>query len=536
MISTENLTLSFAGRTLFENANVKFTPGNAYGLIGANGAGKSTFLRCLSGEQSTDSGSVIMAKDLRLSTLEQDHFKYDEERALDTVIQGHKQLWSIMQEKEAIYLKPDFSDEDGIRAAELETDFADMDGWEAEANASRLLENLNIPTSKHEMCLKDMEDNEKIRVLLAKALFGNPDVLLLDEPTNHLDVDSVLWLEDFLLNFKNTLIVVSHDRHFLDKVCTHIADVDFQTVSLYTGNYSFWYHTSQLALEQRRSDNKKKEEKVRELRAFIQRFSANASKSKQATSRRNLLEKINLDEIKPSNRKYPYIVFKPERELGNDVLFMEGATKKDESGVVFRNLDLQLKKGERLVLAGPDSKKTQFMDVLAGETDVDGGEMRWGRTVNVGYLPKDIEPFFENDMILLDWLHQYAVGKDMSELRGFLGRMLFSGDDVKKKVSVLSGGEKMRCMFSRIMLQDPNVVILDTPTSHLDLESITALNEALENFSGALVFASDDAQFCSTLATRILELREDAYYDLRMDYGSYLKDETRLEREGRVFK
>ena len=535
MISTENLTLGFGGRTLFENVNVKFTPGNAYGLIGANGAGKSTFLRCLSGQQTVDKGQVTMAKDLRLSCLEQDHFKYNEERALDTVIQGHERLWSVMREKEAIYMKPDFSDEDGIRAAELETDFADMDGWEAEANASRLLENLNIPTSKHELKLSELADNEKIRVLLAKALFGNPDVLLLDEPTNHLDVDSILWLEEFLLNFRNTLIVVSHDRHFLDKVCTHIADVDFQTVSLYTGNYSFWYHTSQLALEQRRADNKKKEEKVRELRAFIQRFSANASKSKQATSRRNLLDKINLDEIKPSNRKYPYIVFKPERELGNDVLFMEGASKKEGDTVYFKNVDLQVRKGEKVILTGPDYLKTRFMDVLAGESSIDGGELRWGRTTNVGYMPKDIEPFFETDKILLDWLHQYAVGKDMSELRGFLGRMLFSGDEVKKKVSVLSGGEKMRCMFSRIMLQDPNVVILDTPTSHLDLESITALNEALENFSGALIFASDDTQFCSTLATRVVELRGSEYFDLRMDYKTYLKDESRLEREGRVF-
>lgn len=534
MIATENLTLGFGGRTLFENVNVKFNSGNAYGLIGANGAGKSTFLRCLSGEQYADQGSIIMAKGLRLSTLEQDHFKYNEARVIDTVIKGHERLWDIMREKEAIYLKPDFSDEDGMRAAELETEFADMDGWEAEAHASQLLENLNIPTVKHELILGDLSDNEKIRVLLAKALFGNPDVLLLDEPTNHLDVDSILWLEEFLLNFRNTLIVVSHDRHFLDKVCTHIADVDFQTVSVYTGNYTFWYHTSQLALEQRRSDNKKKEEKVRELRAFIQRFSANASKSKQATSRRNLIDKISLDDIKPSNRKYPYIVFKPERELGNDVLFMEGAKKADGEKVLFRNLNLQLQKGERLALAGPDALKTRFMDLLAGETDVDSGELRWGRTVNIGYMPKNIEPFFENDKVLLDWLHQFSEGKDMGELRGFLGRMLFSGDEVKKKVSVLSGGEKMRCMFSRIMLQDPNVVILDSPTSHLDLESITALNEGLENFSGTLIFASDDAQFCSTLATRVLELRGDTYHDLRMDYGTYLKDEERLLREGRI--
>ena len=534
MIATEGLTLGFGGRTLFENVNVKFTPGNAYGLIGANGAGKSTFLRCLSGVQSVDKGSVIMAKDLRLSTLEQDHFKYNEERAIDTVIQGHSRLWEVMKEKEGIYLKPDFNEEDGMRAAELEADFADMDGWEAEANASRLLENLNIPTEKHELLLKDLTDNEKIRVLLAKALFGNPDVLLLDEPTNHLDVDSILWLEDFLLNFRNTLIVVSHDRHFLDKVCTHIADVDFQAVSLYTGNYSFWYHTSQLALEQRRSENKKKEEKIRELKTFIQRFSANASKSKQATARRNLIDKINLDDIKPSNRKYPYIVFKPERELGNDVLFMEGASFKQDGVTIFKDLDLQVRKGEKLILTGTDPYKSRFMDVLSGEGSIDSGELRWGRTVNLGYMPKDIEPFFESELTILEWLHQFSTGKDMTELRGFLGRMLFSGDDVNKKVSVLSGGEKMRCMFSRIMLQDPNVVLMDAPTSHLDLESITALNEALEKFSGALIFASDDTQFCTSLATRVLELRGDTYYDLRMGYDTYLQDASRLEREGRL--
>ncbi|MEE2959666.1 MAG: ATP-binding cassette domain-containing protein [Myxococcota bacterium] len=532
MISTDRLTLSFGGRILFENVNIKFTPGNAYGLIGANGAGKSTFLKCLAGEQELTSGSVTIPGGLRLSMLRQNHFEFNEVKVIDTVIQGHSRLWQIMQEKDAIYAKPDFNDDDGMRAAELEVEFADMEGWEAEAKAGQLLAALDISTEHQEMLMKDVSDNEKVRVLLAQALFGNPDVLLLDEPTNHLDVDSILWLENFLLNFKNTVIVVSHDRHFLDKVCTHIADVDFQAVNLFSGNYTFWYETSQLALQQRQSSNKKKEDKMKELKSFIQRFSANASKSKQATSRKVLLDKITLDDIKPSSRKYPYIVFRPERDLGKEVLFLEQATKSAAGQVLFKNLQLNVGKGERVALVGPDHAVTTLMEVLAGESELDSGGVRWGHSTIRGYLPKDNEPYFDTDLSLINWLRQYTDEVEENFVRGFLGRMLFSGDEAMKSANVLSGGEKMRCMMARIMLNNPNVVLLDSPTNHLDLESITALNKALELFKGTMIFVSDDVEFASTLATRIIELDGENHYDLHMSYSEYLTDEDRLARHG----
>ncbi|MBT6490650.1 MAG: ATP-binding cassette domain-containing protein, partial [Deltaproteobacteria bacterium] len=501
MIQTDGLTLSFAGRTLFENVNIKFTPGNSYGLIGANGAGKSTFLRCLSGEQESSGGSVSIPKGLRLSMLRQNHFEYNEVKVLDTVIQGHSRLWNVMQEKDAIYAKPDFNDDDGMKAAELESEFADMNGWEAEAMAGQLLANLGITTAQQELLVQDLEDSEKVRVLLAQALFGDPDVLLLDEPTNHLDVDSILWLEDFLLNFKNTVVVVSHDRHFLDKVCTHIADIDFQKVTLFTGNYAFWYQTSQMALTQRQDSNKKKEDKMKELKSFIARFSANASKSKQATSRKALLDKISLDDIKPSSRKYPYIVFKPERDLGKEVLFVEHLTKTVDGEVLFKDLHLNIGKGERVAFVGPDHAVTALMDILAGEAQADSGELRWGHSTNRGYLPKDHDTFFNTDDNLVNWIRQFSEQKEENFVRSFLGRMLFSGEDVLKCANVLSGGEKMRCMLARIMLRDPNVVLLDSPTNHLDLESITALNNALTQFQGTLLFTSHDVEFVNTLAT-----------------------------------
>jgi ATPase subunit of ABC transporter with duplicated ATPase domains len=533
MIWTDQLSVSFGSRTLFEKVNIKFTPGNAYGLIGANGAGKSTFLKCLSGDVESTHGSVNMTPGLRLSTLGQDHFRYNDERVINTVIQGHERLWKVMSEKDAIYAKPDFSDEDGVRAAELEVEFADIDGWEAEAQASQLLEALNIQTALHEKLVKDLNDNQKVRVLLAQALFGNPDVLLLDEPTNHLDVDSIIWLEEFLLNFKNTVIVVSHDRHFLDKICTHIADVDFQQVKLYSGNYTFWYETSQMALHQAQASNKKKAEKVKELKAFIARFSANASKSKQATSRKSLLQKITFDDIKPSSRKYPYIVFKPEKRLGREVLFVKNLTKTRNGEVLFQDINLTLGKGERVVLMGESHVQTAFLNILAGLEEPDSGEVNWGHSVNFGYLPKDHEAFFDTELSLIDWLRQYTDSQDESFVRGFLGRMLFSGDDVRKSASVLSGGEKMRCMFSRIMLKDPNFVLLDNPTDHLDLESITALNKGLDNFEGSMVFASDDTELVSSLSTRILELNADSYFDLQIPFEEYLRDENRLKRVGR---
>jgi ATPase subunit of ABC transporter with duplicated ATPase domains len=533
MISTDKLTLAFGGRILFENVDAKFTPGNCYGLIGANGAGKSTFLRCLSGEQEPTSGQVIVPGGLRISTLRQDHFAYDEVSALHTVIMGHARLHAVMLEKDALYAKPDFSDADGIRVAELEAEFGDLGGWDAEPNASQLLGALGIGAQRHTRLVRELSDSEKVRVLLAQALFGDPDILLLDEPTNHLDVDSILWLEEFLLQFKNTVIVVSHDRHFLDRVCTHIADVDFQQVKLYSGNYTFWYETSQIALRQRQDSNRKKEDQMKELQTFIQRFSANASKSRQATSRKTLLDKITLDDIRPSSRKYPYIVFKPQRELSKDVLQVENLSKRVDGQLLFKDLRFSMTKGERIAVVGDDRAVTALLDILAGVEKPDTGEVHWGRSVEMGYFPKDSSAFFDTQLNLVDWLRQYSKVPDESFIRGFLGRMLFSGDEAKKSANVLSGGEKVRCMFSRIMLQDPNFLILDGPTNHLDLESITALNNGLLKYEEAMVFASHDVKFVDSLANRILELAPDNYFDLGMTYEQYLADEARLARLGK---
>jgi ATPase subunit of ABC transporter with duplicated ATPase domains len=533
MISTEQLTLAFGGRVLFENVNTKFTPGNCYGLIGANGAGKSTFLRCLSGAQEPTSGNVTVPKGMRISTLRQDHFVYDDVPALAAVVMGHARLHQVSTEKDALYAKPDFSDEDGLRTAELEAEFGDLGGWDAEANASQLLAALGVVTERQSRLVKELSDSEKVRVLLAQALFGNPDILLLDEPTNHLDVDTILWLEEFLFNFKNTVIVVSHDRHFLDRVCTHIADVDFQKVTLYSGNYTFWYETSQLALRQRQDSNKKKEDQIKELKTFIQRFSANASKSRQATSRKTQLDKITLDDIRPSSRKYPYIVFKPQRELAKDVLSVENLSKSVEGEVLFQNLRFTVGRGERLALVGDDRAVTSLLSILAGVEKPDSGEIRWGRSVEVGYFPKDNAAFFDTQLNLVDWLRQYTKVPEENFIRSFLGRMLFSGDEAKKSANVLSGGEKVRCMLSRMMMLDPNFLILDGPTNHLDLESITALNNALLGYGGSMIFASHDVQFVDSLANRILELAPTAYYDLGMSFDAYLSDEARLARHGK---
>ena len=530
MITTDKLTLAFGARILFENVDAKFTPGNCYGLIGANGAGKSTFLKCLSGEEELTSGSISIPPGMRISVLRQDHFAFNECTALSTVIRGHTRLYAVMQEKEAIYEKPDFSDEDGMRAAELEGEFADMSGWDAEANAGQLLAALGIAAERHDKLVKDLSDDEKIRVLLAQALFGDPDILLLDEPTNHLDVDAILWLEEFLLNFKHTVIVVSHDRHFLDRVCTHIADLDFQKLTMYTGNYTFWYETSQMALRQRQDENKKKEDKMKELKSFIQRFSANASKSRQATSRKSLLDKITLDDIKPSSRKYPYIVFTPERDLGKDVLMVEGLTKLADGEPLFCDVRFTLGRGERVAVTGSDAAVTALLEILAGDVEPDAGSVRWGSTVKLGYFPKDNTRFFEPGLSVLSWLRQFTTNQEESFVRGFLGRMLFSGDEVQKDVSVLSGGEKVRCMLSRMMMQAPNALVLDGPTNHLDLESITALNNGLLKFPGTMVFASHDVQFVNSLADRIIELHPDTYFDVAMTYEEYLADDKRKER------
>jgi ATPase subunit of ABC transporter with duplicated ATPase domains len=533
MISTENLSLMFGGRTLFENVNVKFTPGNCYGLIGANGAGKSTFLRILSGQLEPTQGQVSVSSALRISTLKQDHFAYDEVRALAAVIMGHTRLYQVMTEKDALYAKPDFSDDDGIRAAELEAEFGDMNGWDAESNAGRLLGALGIPTDRQERPVKELSDSEKVRVLLAQALFGDPDILLLDEPTNHLDVDSILWLENFLYDFKNTVIVVSHDRHFLDRVCTHVADIDFQKIQLYTGNYTFWYETSQLALRQKQDANRKKTDQINELKTFIARFSANASKSRQASSRKQLLDKITLEDIKPSSRKYPYIVFKPAREVSKDVLFVENLSKTFDGETLFKDVRFSVTRGERIAVVGDDRAVSALIEILAGELEPDTGKVTWGRAVDLAYFPKDNTKLFQSELSLVDWLRPYSKDQDESFIRGFLGRMLFSGDEAKKSVKVLSGGEKVRCMFSRMMLQDPNVLLLDGPTNHLDLESITALNNGLLKYESPMIFASHDVQFVDSLANRILELGPDKYFDLGMTYEQYLADPARLERHGR---
>jgi len=527
MISTNGVTLRYGGRTLFENVNIKFTPGNCYGLIGANGAGKSTFLKILSGEIEPSKGEVIVSPNERVAVLKQNHFEFDEFEVLKTVMQGHSRLFEIMEEKEKLYVKPDFSEEDGIKLSELEGEFAELNGWEAESEAATLLNGLGIKEEHHSKRMKELEGNEKVRVLLAQALFGNPHILLLDEPTNHLDMASVAWLENFLYNFENTVIVVSHDRHFLNKVCTHIADIDFGKIQLYVGNYDFWYESSQLALRQAKEQNKKTESKISELQEFIQRFSANASKSKQATSRKKLLESLTLEDIRPSSRKYPFVDFKPDREAGNDLLFVRNISKTIDGQKILDNISFNISKGDKVAFVGPDGlAKTTLFKILTGELEPDSGSFSWGITTSQAYFPKDNSEYFDKiDLTLVDWLRQYTNDQTETFIRGWLGRMLFSGDEALKKASVLSGGEKVRCMLARMMLGGANVIILDEPTNHLDLESITALNNGLINFKGTALFTSHDHQLVQTIASRIIEITPNGLIDRQMTYDEYLENQ-----------
>ena len=528
MISVNNVTLRIGKKALFEDVNIKFTEGNCYGLIGANGAGKSTFLKILSGELDSTNGEVVITPGQRLSFLKQDHFQYDEYPVLDTVIMGNARLYEIMKEKEAIYAKEDFSDEDGIRASELEAEFADMNGWEAESDAATLLNGLGIETELHYSLMKDLLGAQKVKVLLAQALFGNPDILLLDEPTNHLDLDAIAWLEEFLINFQNTVIVVSHDRYFLNKVCTQIADIDYGKIQLYAGNYDFWYESSQLMIRQMKEANKKKEEKIKELQEFISRFSANASKSRQATSRKKALEKIQLDELRPSSRKYPYIDFRPNREIGNEVLTVEGISKTIDGVKVLDNISFILGHDDKVAFVGGNEfAKTTLFQILAGEMEPDEGTYKWGVTTSQAYFPKDNSREFDNDDTIVDWLTQYSEIKDATYVRGFLGRMLFAGEDGVKKVKVLSGGEKVRCMLSKLMISGANILILDEPTDHLDMEAITALNNGLIKFPGVLLFSSRDHQIVQTTANRIIELLPNgSMIDKITTYDEYLESDA----------
>lgn len=526
MIQVSNVGLRYGDRKLFEDVNIKFTPGNCYGLIGANGAGKSTFIKILSGDIEPQEGHVSMGKDERLSVLKQNHFEYDEFNVLDTVVMGNKRLWEVKAEKDAIYMKEEFSDEDGMRAAELEGEFADLNGWEAESEAATLLNGLGIGDELHYVQMADLEGSDKVKVLLAQALFGKPDVLLLDEPTNHLDLKAIKWLEEFLINFENTVIVVSHDRHFLNKVCTHIADLDFSKIQIYVGNYDFWYESSQLALKMAQDQNKKKEEKIKELQAFVARFSANASKSSQATSRKKMLDKIELDDIKPSSRKYPFINFQISREIGNDVLTVDGLSASQEGEVLFKDVRFMMNKEDKIVLLGSPLAKTALMDILMEQHKPESGTFKWGVTTTQSYFENDHDKYFTgSEKSLVEWLRQYSPEDETeSFLRGFLGRMLFSGEEVKKSPSVLSGGEKVRCMLSKMMLSNSNVLLLDEPTNHLDLESIQALNEGLIRFKGAMLFTSHDHQFIQTIANRVIEIQEDGtILDKQLTYDEYLE-------------
>ncbi len=534
MISANNVTLRIGKKALFEDVNIKFTEGNCYGLIGANGAGKSTFLKILSGKLETTRGDISMTPGQRMSVLEQDHFKYDEFAVLDTVIMGNQRLYDIMKEKEAIYCKEDFTDEDGIRASELEGEFAEMNGWEAESDAATLLNGLGIDPSMHYTLMKDMTGNDKVKVLLARALFGNPDILLLDEPTNHLDLEAINWLEEFLINFDNTVIVVSHDRYFLNKVCTQIADIDYGKIQLYAGNYDFWYESSQLLIKQMKEANKKKEEKIKELQEFISRFSANASKSKQATSRKRALEKIQLDEIRPSSRKYPYIDFRPNREIGNEVLMVENLSKTIDGVKVLDGLTFTLNRNDKVALVGGNElAKTTFMQILAGEMEPDEGNFKWGVTTSQAYFPKDSTKEFDTDLTIVDWLTQFSEIKDATYVRGFLGRMLFAGDDGVKKLRVLSGGERVRCLLSKMMISGANILLLDEPTDHLDMESITALNNGMIKFPGVMIFSSRDHQIVQTTANRIMEILPNGkLIDKITSYDEYLEsDEMARKRQ-----
>jgi ATPase subunit of ABC transporter with duplicated ATPase domains len=529
MISVNNLSLQFGKRTLFDEVNLKFVNGNCYGVIGANGAGKSTFLKILTGEQEPTSGRVELEPGKRMAVLSQNHFAFDEFEVLQTVIMGHKRLYDIMIEKDALYAKPDFSDADGMRTAELEAEFADLEGWNAETDAATLLSNLGIDESKHYTKMEDLTNAEKVRILIAQALFGNPDVLVLDEPTNDLDLKTINWLEDFLLDFRNTVIVVSHDRHFLDTVCTHVCDIDFGKINLFTGNYSFWYHSSQLAARQRSDKNKKAEDKKKELQDFIARFSANASKSKQATSRRKMLDKLDLEEIQPSNRKYPGIMFNQDRDAGNQVLTVESLSASLEGTKLFSNINFTLNKGDKVALLSKNSLAlTTFFEILSGNQAPETGEFLYGTTISSAYLPNDNTQFFEKDQSLIDWLRQYAQTDEEREevsLRGLLGRMLFSGEEALKSAKVLSGGEKVRCMLSKMMLAKANFLLLDEPTNHLDLESITALNNGMNDFAGTMIFTSHDHELVNTVANRIIEITPNGLIDKMMTYDEYLADE-----------
>ncbi len=527
MIATSNISLRYGKRVLFDEVNIKFTPGNCYGVIGANGAGKSTFLKILSGEIDPSSGQISITPGERMSVLSQNHFQFDDKKVIDTVLMGNKKLWDVMHEKDALYAKEDFSDEDGNRAAELEHMFSEMNGWDAESNAASLLGSLGVKEAVHQQLLGDLNGKEKVRVLLAQALFGNPDILLLDEPTNDLDVETIAWLENFLADFQNTVIVVSHDRHFLDAVCTHIADIDFNKIKLYTGNYTFWYESSQLALRQRSDQNKKVEDKRKELQDFVERFSANASKSRQATSRKKLLEKLVIDDIQPSTRKYPGIIFKADRDCGDQILFVEHLSKSSTDGnPYFTDITFTLNKGDKVAVISRDHTAiSTFFDILNGEETADSGSFTWGTTITKSYLPNDNSGFFKGDYNLIDWLRQYSKDKDETYIRGFLGRMLFSGEESLKMSNVLSGGEKVRCMVSRMMLTNANCLILDEPTNHLDLESITAFNNALKDWKHNALFTSHDHEFMHTVANRIIELTPNGIIDKVMTYDEYLEDE-----------
>ena len=546
MITTSNLGIQFGKRVLFQDVNLKFTSGNCYGIIGANGAGKSTLMRILSGQLAPTHGTVTQGPGERMSVLSQDHFAYDEFTVMDTVLQGHTVLWDIMKEKDALYAKPDFSDADGVRAAELEEKFAEMEGWNAESDAGALLSGLGIKEEKHYMMMKDLSGKqkvrvllsakEKVRVLLAKALFGNPDNLLLDEPTNDLDLDTVSWLEDYLSKCENTVLVVSHDRHFLDAISTHTLDIDYNKITLFAGNYSFWYHSSQLALKQQQQANKKAEEKRKELLEFIRRFSANVAKSKQTTSRKKMLEKLNIEEIQPSSRRYPGIIFTPSREVGNKILEVHGLTASIEGETLFKDVNFTIEKGDKCVFLSRDPRAmTALFEIINGKRKPDAGTFEWGQTITTAYLPLDNSEFFNTDMNLVDWLCQFSNDTSEIYLKGFLGKMLFSGEDVLKKASVLSGGEKMRCMIAKMMMTDANTLILDTPTNHLDLESIQAFNNTLQAFKGVILFASHDHEFIQTVCNREIELTPNGIIDKMMDYDDYITDERVIELKNKLY-
>ena len=536
MITVSNLGIQFGKKPLFSDVNLKFTPGNCYGIIGANGAGKSTLMRMLSGQLTPTTGSVTQGPGERMSVLEQDHFKFDDCTVLDTVLQGHTVLWDIMKEKDALYAKPDFDEADGIRASELEEKFAELEGWNAESDAAALLSGLGIKEDRHGMLMRDVSANEKVRVLLAKALFGNPDNLLLDEPTNDLDLDTVAWLEDYLSKFENTVLVVSHDRHFLDSVSTHTLDIDFNRIRLFPGNYSFWYQSSQLALRQQQQANKKAEEKRQELLEFIRRFSANVAKSKQTTSRKKMLEKLNVEEIEASSRRYPGIIFTPSREPGNKILEVKGLTASVDGTVLFRDVNFQIEKGDKVAFLSHDPRAmTAFFEIINGKRKADAGTYEWGQTITTAYLPLDNSEFFNTDLNLVDWLCQFSDDSSEIYLKGFLGKMLFSGEDVQKKASVLSGGEKMRCMIARMMLRDANTLVLDSPTNHLDLESIQAFNNTLQGFKGNVLMSSHDHEFIQTVCNRIIELTPGGIIDKLAEYDDYISDPRVLEARERLY-